>query len=187
MSIRRRVRIAYLGGFHLLMLCLSQSASGASREGPQLGQPASPDQVAAWNLSIFPDGRGLPPGQGNAAEGKPIYEQHCARCHGPKGIGGSADELAGGRASLAGPHPDKNVGNYWPFATTVFDFIRRSMPLDAPGSLTDDQIYATTAYLLHINGLIDENTQIDAKTLPAVKMPNREGFVWIDVVDTRPQ
>lgn len=154
----------------------------ANPEGPRLGQPASADQIAAWNLTIYPDGQGLPPGRGTAAEGKAIYDRQCATCHGPRGMGGSAGELAGGsHEGLKGPHPDKTIGSYWPYATTVFDFIRRSMPLDQPGSLSKDQLYAVTAYLLHINGLWEENAELNATTLPKVLMPNRDGFVWVDV------
>ena len=184
MSINRRVRIAYFWVF-LLIVFSPDAILAVSREGPQLGQAASVEDIAAWDMSVFPDGHGLPPGQGTAIEGKQVYEQRCVSCHGPQGIGGSADELAGGRAALAGPHPDKNLGNYWPYATTAFDFIRRSMPLDAPGSLGDDQVYAVTAYLLYLNGLVAENATINAQSLPAIKMPNREGFIWIDAPDTR--
>ena len=95
-----------------------------------------------------------------------------------KGSGGSAKELAGG-APLNGPHPDQTVGNYWPYATTLFDFVRRSMPLHAPRSLSDDQVYAVTAYVLHINGLIGEDVEMNARTLPDVRMPNRDGFIRI--------
>lgn len=137
------------------------AAVAAAPEGPKLGRPASPGEIAAQDINVFPDGAGLPPGKGTALEGKAIYDMKCASCHGPKGMGGSAGELAGG-GSLTGPHPDKNVGTYWPYATTLFDFIRRSMPLDAPRSLSEDQVYAVTAYLLHINGIIDERAEMNA-------------------------
>ncbi|QSA95908.1 c-type cytochrome [Methylococcus sp. EFPC2] len=163
-------------------LALTAGAQGQAPEGPHLGIPASPSDIAAWNMTVYPDGQGLPPGRGKAADGKTIYEHHCGSCHGPKGAGGSAEELAGGTTeNLKGPHPDKTIGAYWPYATTVFDFVRRSMPLDAPGSLTTDQIYAVTAYLLHINGLIEENAEIGPQNLAKVQMPNREGFEWVDI------
>lgn len=154
------------------------AAVAAAPEGPKLGKPLSPADIAAMDINVFPDGSGLPSGKGTALEGKAIYDAQCAACHGPKGTGGSAGELAGGSA-LDGPHPDQTVGNYWPYATTIFDFVRRSMPLNAPRSLSDDQVYAVTAYLLNINALIGETAEMNAKTLPEVRLPNREGFVSI--------
>ncbi len=154
------------------------AAVAAAPEGPKLGKPLSPADIAAMDINVFPDGSGLPSGKGTALEGKAIYDAQCAACHGPKGTGGSAGELAGGSA-LDGPHPDQTVGNYWPYATTIFDFVRRSMPLNAPRSLSDDQVYAVTAYLLNINALIGETAEMNAKTLPEVHLPNREGFVRI--------
>lgn len=160
-------------------LLVSLNAGGADvTVGPDLGQALSPEDIAARDITVFPDGQGLPGGRGTAMEGKPVYDGHCASCHGPKGSGGSAGELAG-RSPLSGAHPDQTVGNYWPYATTVFDFIRRAMPLDAPRSLSDDQIYAVTAYLLYLNGIIEENAEINAKSLPAIQMPNRDGFIRI--------
>lgn len=152
-------------------------AAGAP-EGPKLGRPAGPAEIAAEDISVFPDGSGLPPGSGTAAAGQALYEARCASCHGVKGEGGSAGELAGG-SPLNGPHPDRTIGTYWPHATTVFDFVRRSMPPDAPRSLSDGEVYVVTAYLLHLNGLIGEQTELNAKTLPEIRMPNREGFVRI--------
>jgi cytochrome c len=159
---------------------MANTAIGAP-EGPRLGQPVTPQEIAAQDINVFPDGAGLPSGQGTAAEGRAIYDAQCASCHGLKGSGGSAGELAGG-AALNGPHPDQTIGNYWPYATTIFDFVRRSMPLNAPRSLGDNQVYAVAAYLLFINGIIDEHTEINAKTLPDIRMPNRDGFVniWPD-------
>jgi cytochrome c len=154
----------------------------AAPEGPQLGKPASPQDIAAWNMTVFPDGRGLPAGHGTAAEGKAVYDQQCASCHGLKGSGGSAEELAGAKHGLTDANPDKTIGTYWPYATTLFDFIRRSMPLNAPGSLNKDHVFAVCAYLLHINGIINETAEMNATTLPLVKMPNREGFSPVDTL-----
>lgn len=162
-------------------LCWSASVLPADRaRGPDLGQPVSAQRVAARNSSIYPDGRGLPEGRGTATAGGPIYEHKCASCHGKRGEGGSGGHLVGA-GSLTGEDADKTVGSYWPFATTIFDFTRRAMPMAAPGSLSADEIYAVTAYLLHLNGIAGAEEEMNARTLPRVKMPNRDGFVWIDV------
>ncbi|SMF93876.1 cytochrome c [Methylomagnum ishizawai] len=162
----------------LTMAALSGPAQAAP-EGPRLGRPASPQDIAAQDITIFPDGGGLPTGLGTVAEGHALYDSHCAGCHGLKGMGGSAEELAGG-APPGSPHPDRTIGAYWPYATTVFDYVRRAMPIDAPRSLNDSQVYAVTAYLLYLNGLLGAQATLDARTLAAIKMPNRDGFqrVW---------
>lgn len=165
-------------GFLPCLFIILPLLATAAPEGPKLGRPATPAEIAAQAINVFPDGSGLPPGRGTVAEGKAVYDSQCAACHGPKGLGGSAGELAGG-GSLTGPHPDQNIGTYWPYATTIFDFVRRSMPLHAPRSLSDNQVYAVTAYLLNINGIIGEAVEMNAKTLADMKMPNREGFVWM--------
>jgi cytochrome c len=155
-------------------------ATDDRNDSPHLGKPATEADIAAWNLSIYPDGTGLPAGQGTAAQGKDLFAQRCAACHGEEGIGGTADELAGGTSPLDSEYPDKNIGMYWPYATTLFDFIRRAMPMDKPESLSDDEVYALTAYLLHRNGIIGEDEEMNAQSLPQVRMPNRDGFIWID-------
>lgn len=162
----------------LLVLVAMAAEARAAPEGPRLGRPATAAEIAALDRHVFPDGSGLPSGRGSAREGRGLYDSQCAACHGAKGSGGSAGELAGGSA-LGGPHPDRTVGNYWPYATTLFDFVRRAMPLNAPRSLSDDQVYAVTAYVLHLNGLIAEDAEMNARTLPAVRMPNRDGFIRI--------
>lgn len=166
------------GAAALLALLALIPAAMAAPEGPKLGVPLTPQELAGIDGNVFPDGSGLPPGQGTALAGQSLYDARCAACHGLKGEGGSAGELVG-NAPLNGPHPDQTVGNYWPYATTIFDFVRRSMPLNAPRSLSDAEVYAVTAYLLHLNGLVEDRAILDAKTLPAVTMPNREGFVRI--------
>lgn len=146
----------------------------------RLGQPVGTAEVARWNGDVFPDGRGLPPGRGLAADGEALFRLHCQICHGAAGRGASAEELAGSSEPLTSETPDKTIGSYWPYATTLFDFIRRAKPMGAPGSLTDDEVYALSAYLLRLNGVIDAAQAMDARTLPAVRMPNREGFIGID-------
>ncbi len=163
-----------------LMIIGAAAFAADAPKAPQLGTPMTVDDVAQWNLTIFPDGRGLPEGRGTAAEGKVIFNQQCATCHGDAGRGGTAEELVSEPQALTEEAASKAIGPYWPFATTLFDFTRRSMPPDAPGSLTPDQLYALTAYLLAANKVIPETQEMNAKTLPAVKMPNRHGFEGID-------
>lgn len=146
-------------------------------QGPGLGRPIPLDEIAEMSIHVFPNGSGLPPGRGTAAEGREIYDSQCASCHGPNGSGGSAEELAGARNSLTDDPPDKTIGTYWPYATTLFDYIRRSMPLNAPRSLSADQVYAVTAYLLYLNGVIERDRILDEATLAGIQMPNRNGFI----------
>lgn len=148
----------------------------AGPEGPRLGKPLPAEELKNLDIHVFPDGSGLPEGSGDAFEGEKLYENLCATCHGPRGTGGSAGDLVG-RSPLNGPHPDQSVGNFWPYATTVFDFIRRSMPLNAPRSLTDAQVYALTAYILALNGIIEKGMRLDKTSLPSIRMPNRDGFI----------
>jgi S-disulfanyl-L-cysteine oxidoreductase SoxD len=148
--------------------------------GPKLGTPMTADDIAKWDVSIFPDGRGLPPGRGTASEGKAVYTQKCASCHGPRGVGGTAEELVSEPIPLTDPQASKAIGLYWPYATTVFDYTRRSMPPTAPGSLTADEVYAVTAYLLAESKVIKPQEEMNEATLPQVKMPNRDGFEPID-------
>jgi cytochrome c len=147
-------------------------------DGPGLGQEMTAEELAAIDFTVMADGNGLPEGSGNAIEGRRVYNQNCLACHGEDGTGGINDTLAGGHGSLAGPTPQKTVGSYWPYATTIFDYVRRAMPFQTPGSLSDDEIYAVTAYLLFVNDVIAEDTEMNAKSLPQVRMPNRENFVW---------
>jgi cytochrome c len=158
-------------------LLLSLSAVSARAEGPGLGRAAGADEIALYDISVGPDGAGLPPGGGAARQGRRIYEARCVGCHGEKGAGKPNDRLVGGFGTLKGEQAAvKTIGSYWPYATTVFDYVRRAMPFDAPKSLTDNEVYAVTAYLLHLNGLIGEDAVMDAETLPRIEMPNRDGF-----------
>ena len=146
-------------------------------KGPGLGVPATAAQIASADISIPPDGAGLPEGSGTSAQGGQIYAGKCFACHGPEGAGGVNDRLVGGRGTLTTTAPVKTIGSYWPYATTVFDFIRRAMPYPEPHSLTNAEAYALTAYLLQLNGVIAADAVMDAKTLPKVQMPNRGNFV----------
>ena len=153
-------------------------SSAALAEGPELGRIATPDEIASWDISVGPDGAGLPPGRGTPKQGEAVYAQKCVACHGEKGAGKPNDQLVGGRGSLSGDQaPVKTVGSFWPYATTLFDYIRRAMPLNAAKSLSDDEVYAVCAYLLQLNGIIGEDNAMDAQTLPQVQMPNRDGFI----------
>ncbi len=130
------------------------------------------------DISIAPDGSGLPAGSGTAVAGEKIYLARCMACHGEKGQDGLHDRLVGGHGSLASKAPVKTVGSYWPYATTLFDYVRRTMPYQEPRSLQDGEVYALTAYLLYLNGIVGQQEVVDATTLPKVKMPNRDSFVW---------
>jgi mono/diheme cytochrome c family protein len=153
------------------------AAFPAMAESPGLGEPVDQERLATLDYTILPNGDGLPAGSGTAVEGSTVYRQNCLACHGESGSGGINDVLAGGQGSLASDKPLKTIGSYWPYATTVFDYVRRAMPLPNPGVLTDDEIYAVTAYLLYLNGVVGEGEVMNAESLPGVQMPNRDGFV----------
>lgn len=143
----------------------------AGAEGPALGQPLEEDEIPALARAVLPDGAGLPPGGGTASQGRPVYAEQCGYCHGETGLEGPIMPLVGPNESYAKP-----AGAYWPYATTLFDYIRRAMPFHAPKSLTDDETYALTAYILWRNAVISQEEVMDATSLPAVSMPNREMF-----------
>ena len=158
-----------------------------------LGKPAAKELISAWDIAVTPDGKGLPPGKGTAAEGAAIYSSKCASCHGPNGEGGSAEALVGGEPKAYmpfGPVYDKQrgdkkdvpftIGNYWPYATTIFDYTRRAMPFNKPGTMTADEIYGVVAWILVKNSIIPADAVMDAKTLPVVMMPARNRFVRDD-------
>jgi mono/diheme cytochrome c family protein len=158
-------------------------AGPAAADGFGIGTPASPAMIAPWNIDVRGDGAGLPAGEGDVGQGEALYARECAACHGKDGIHGalSADlRLAGGIGTLASTDPVRTVGSYWPYAPTLFDYIRRAMPFTAPESLTADQVYAVTAYVLFLNGLVPHDAVLDAKALAAVRMPNRDGFRPVD-------
>jgi S-disulfanyl-L-cysteine oxidoreductase SoxD len=150
----------------------------ALAQTPRLGQPVTPADLAAWDISIGPDGVGLPPGRGTVAQGEAIYTAKCQACHGEKGSGKPNDALVGGIGTLgSGQTPVRTVGSYWPYATTLFDYVRRAMPFQESKTLTPDELYAVSAYILNLNGIIAPDEVMDARSLQRVKMPNRDGFV----------
>lgn len=151
---------------------------GISKSGPfHLGRVATPDEIQAWDIDVASDGEGLPVGRGTVEEGARVYAQQCASCHGATGVEGPNPKLMGGQGTLASKRPLKTVGSYWPYATTLFDYIYRAMPFVAPQSLTPDQVYAVTAWILFQNGLLDKDAVLDQETLPEVRMLHRNGFV----------
>ena len=164
--------------FSAAVLFALGASTALAADTPGLGQPVGEADLANWDISIAPDGKGLPPGSGTAVQGAVIYTQKCELCHGKEGKGGPNAVLVGGIGTLAGPgEAVKTVGSYWPYATTVFDFTRRAMPWTQPKTLTSDETYAVTAYILKLNGIVGENDVMNAETLPKVRMPNRDGFV----------
>ena len=162
---------------HLALYLPAALGFALAASAADFGRPASPEEVRLWNLDVLPDGTGLPPGSGSVARGQQVFAENCAACHGERGQGGVADRLVGGEGSLASAHPVKTVGSFWPYATTLFDYVRRAMPFPAPQSLSDDDTYAVVAYVLRLNGLVPDGTVLDRTNLPLVRMPNRDGFV----------
>jgi cytochrome c len=159
----------------LLALTFAARAETPGHYG--IGRAATDAEVAGWNIDIGRDGSNLPPGSGTVAHGREVFEQQCAACHGEKGEGGVGDRLVGGQGTLATAKPIKTVGSYWPYAPTLFDYIRRAMPQNAPQSLSNEDVYAVAAYVLSMNGLLSADATLDAKSLSAIKMPNRKMFV----------
>lgn len=165
-----------------LVIAAVVSPAGAQLPTYGLGRAPTGAEAEAWKKTVPFDGVGLPAGSGTAALGQPIYVERCAACHGDRGENGKYDRLAGGRGTLTTDKPVLTVGSFWPYASTLWSYINRSQPVDEPGSLAADQVYAVTAYLLYLNGIIGEHDVMDARTLPQVQMPNRDGFV----LDPRP-
>ena len=154
---------------------------------PRVGRAAPPDEIAKLDISIAPDGKGLPAGSGTVAQGAEVYAQKCVTCHGPNGAGTpSGDRLSGGIGSLATPNPIKTVNSCWPYATTVFDYIRRAMPITMPQSLSNEEVYAVTAYILSLDNVVPMTATLDAQSLPRVQMPNKDGFVNWEPKTLRP-
>ena len=154
-------------------------AAGVAGQSPKYGVGRTPteEETRALGIMVAPDGRGLPAGSGTAVEGREVFTARCAKCHGAKGDGGDGPALVGGQGTLATPKPKKTVGSYWPYATTVWDYVNRAMPFNQPGTLSHREVYAVVAYVLYLNDIVGEKQVVDAKSLPKVKMPNRDGFV----------
>jgi mono/diheme cytochrome c family protein len=166
-----------------IAILLSTWAIGAQAQSPYgIGRPATAAEIAGWNIDVGRDGSNLPEGRGSVGQGRDVFAQQCASCHGEKGEGGLGDRLVGGQGTIDTPKPIRTVGSYWPYATTLFDYIRRAMPQNAPQSLSNDEVYAVSAYILSLNGLVAADATLDAKSLADIRMPNRDRFVG----DARP-
>lgn len=162
----------------LFIVCCSYAT--ADTDYQKLGQSAAQlSSQAHWNLTITPDGKNLPEGSGTIEQGAKLFALKCAACHGPAGIGGSAEPLVGEVGSLTSKYPEKTINSYWPYATTLFDYIRRAMPINAPFSLSANEVYALCAYLLNEDDIIAEDQELNKENLPQVLMPNRDGFIAI--------
>jgi cytochrome c len=166
-------RSALLG----IAILLGSAGPSCAAERYGIGRPATTAEIAGWNIDIDREGRKLPPGSGSVAHGREVFETQCASCHGARGEGGIGDKLVGGQGTLASSKPVKTVGSFWPYASTLFDYIRRAMPMNAPQSLSNDDVYAVSAYILNLNGVVADGATLDASSLAAIRMPNRDGFI----------
>jgi mono/diheme cytochrome c family protein len=161
----------------ILALWSGAVIAGSDNERYGLGRAATEADIRTFNIDIGPTGEGLPPGRGTVRRGAEVFAKKCASCHGATGVEGPADRLVGGKGSLSSPEPTKTVGSYWPYATTLYDYVFRAMPFTAPQSLTPDEVYSLVAWILARNGIIPDDAIMDGTTLPKVRMPNRDGFV----------
>ena len=142
------------------------------------GQLATPEQIAGWDIDVRPDGVGLPPGSGTVEDGETLYEEQCAACHGSFGEGvGRFPSLAGGEGSLKDERPQKTVGSYWKYTSTLWDYIHRAMPFAQPESLSDDEVYAVTAYVLYLNDLVEDDFELTRENLSSIRLPNEGSFI----------
>jgi cytochrome c len=169
-----------LAAMSLVFACTAVLAAQSPKFA--IGRPATPDEIRELGSAIAPDGTGLPEGAGSVEEGRAIFAARCARCHGERGQGDVGPTLVGGRGTLNTPRPLKTVGSFWPYASTVWDYVNRAMPFDEPGLLKPPEVYAVVGYILNLNGIVGAGSVMDAKSLPKVRMPNRDGFV----ADPRP-
>ncbi|MEJ2375363.1 MAG: c-type cytochrome [Pseudolabrys sp.] len=165
----------------LLAATFAGSAVAAEPGHYGYGRPATQAEIAGWDIDVRPDGAGLPPGSGSVSKGADVFAAQCAGCHGIFGEGvGRYPKLAGGEGTLKQDRPQRTVGSYWPFVITLFDYINRAQPYTAPHSLSANDVYAVTAYVLNLNDIVGNNFVADRNTLPKVKMPNRNNFSWKD-------
>jgi len=174
----RNTALICLGTIAIALMCVWTARSAEERHGSYgLGRAANEEEMRAWNIDVSGSGEGLPAGRGTVKQGTDVYAAKCAMCHGPTGTEGPKDKLVDGHNTLATPKPFKTVGSYWPYAPTLYDYIYRAMPFTEPQSLTPDEVYSVIAWLLYQNKIVQEDAVIDARTLPLVRMPNREGFI----------
>lgn len=167
-----------VGGAFLAVAVACAGALGQTPSYQGVGRAPTAEEIQAWDISVGPAGKELPPGRGTAKEGEPIYARKCTACHGPTLEGSAAGPaLVGGQGTLTTLRIRRTIGSYWPFPTTVWDYINRGMPTTQRGSLTADEVYSLTAFLLYKNDIIKETDVIDAKSLPEVRMPNRNNFI----------
>jgi cytochrome c len=176
-------RSLLFGAALIAALVATAAAAGAAEPGAfGYGRIATPEEIAGWNIDVRgDDGAGLPPGSGTVAKGAEVFAEQCAACHGTFGEGeGRFPKLVGGMGTLKLDRPEPTVGSYWPFAPTLWDYINRAMPMQAPRSLSADDVYALTAYILNLNDIVPAEFVADRDSLPKVKMPNRDSFIWTD-------
>ncbi|HSY46092.1 MAG TPA: cytochrome c [Steroidobacteraceae bacterium] len=179
----RKARLALILAVAAVWRLVCADTPGSDSFRYHLGRPATDADIAAAGISVGPDGSGLPAGGATARDGRPLYQSICASCHGLRGQGnGTYPALTGGQNTLTSAHPILTIGSYWPYATTVWDYLNRAMPYQNPGTLTSQQVYALTAYLLYLNKIVGERQMVDQHTLPLIRMPNRNGFT----ADPRP-
>ncbi len=175
------------GFFIIILLAGSVDAIAEQPDRFGIGRTPSAEEIKQWDIDIMPDGRQLPPGRGTAEQGQAIYIAQCSSCHGAEGQGGANDRLVGAFNPVINFATDlqavRTIGNYWPYATTLYDYIYRAMPHTTPGTLSADEVYALVAYLLYRNDVIDQNTEMNADSLPQVVMPARQLFYWSDEVE----
>jgi S-disulfanyl-L-cysteine oxidoreductase SoxD len=178
------MRCSYKLFLFLAAFAVGTAARAQAPDYKNVGRAPTTDEIRTWDTAVGPAGKELPPGSGTAKDGAEIFADKCAVCHGPAGEGSQmAPRLVGGQGTLKTPQPVLTIGSYWAFATTIFDFINKAMPRGQEGSLKPDQVYALTAFLLYKNEIVKETDVLDARTLPAIKMPNRNGFIPQQLAD----